>query len=41
VHRDAALAADAGRAPDPIADWYQGGPFCSDEYDGDGYLAEK
>jgi uronate dehydrogenase len=41
AHRDAAVAADAGRAPDRIADWYQGGPFCSDEYDGDGYLAEK
>jgi uronate dehydrogenase len=41
AHRDGALAADAGRPPDPIADWYQGGPFCSDEYDGDGYLAEK
>jgi uronate dehydrogenase len=41
AHSDAALAADAGRAPDLIADWYQGGPFCSDEYDGDGYLAEK
>jgi uronate dehydrogenase len=21
--------------PDPIGDWYQGGPFCSDEFDGD------
>jgi uronate dehydrogenase len=41
AHSDAALAADAGRAPDRIADWYQGGPFCSDEYDGDDYLAEK
>jgi hypothetical protein len=20
-------------AADPIGDWYQGGPFCSDEYD--------
>jgi len=40
-HREAALAADAGRAPDSIADWYQGGPFCSDEYNGDGYKAEK
>jgi uronate dehydrogenase len=41
AHCDAALAADAGRSPDPIADWYQGGPFCSDEYDGDGTLTEK
>jgi uronate dehydrogenase len=39
-HREAALAAEAGRPPDPVADWYQGGPFCSDEYDGDGHLAE-
>jgi uronate dehydrogenase len=41
AHADAALAADSGRPPDRIADWYQGGPFCSDEYDGDGSLAEK
>jgi uronate dehydrogenase len=41
AHSDAALAAEAGRPPDRIADWYQGGPFCSDEYDGDDYLAEK
>ena len=40
-HCEAALAAEAGRPPDPVADWYQGGPFCSDEYDGDGHLAEK
>jgi uronate dehydrogenase len=33
-HRDAALAADARLARDPVADWYQGGPFCSDDYDG-------
>src|SRR6516225_1862688 len=30
-HSAAALAADAKRAPDPFGDWYQGGPFCSDE----------
>jgi uronate dehydrogenase len=30
----AALAAQAGLSADPIADWYQGGPFCSDEFDG-------
>jgi uronate dehydrogenase len=41
AHRDAALAAEARRPPDRVADWYQGGPFCSDEYDGDGTLAEK
>ncbi|HEX2216617.1 MAG TPA: NAD(P)-dependent oxidoreductase [Xanthobacteraceae bacterium] len=34
-HRDAALAAQAQLSPDPIGDWYQGGPFCSDEYDSD------
>src|SRR5262249_48801686 len=39
THRDAALAAQQGLAPDPIGDWYQGGPFCSDEFDGDTNLA--
>jgi uronate dehydrogenase len=34
-HRDAALAAQAEMSSDPIGDWYQGGPFCSDEFDGD------
>src|SRR6202142_2687363 len=29
----AALAAQKALAADPIGDWYQGGPFCSDEYD--------
>ena len=29
----AALAEQEKLTPDPIADWYQGGPFCSDEYD--------
>ena len=33
-HRDAAFAAQAKLAADPIGDWYQGGPFCSDEYSG-------
>jgi uronate dehydrogenase len=33
-HRDAALAAEAGRAPDPVGDFFQGGPFCTDEFDG-------
>ncbi len=31
--RDAALAAQAKLPPDPVGDWYQGGPFCSAEYD--------
>lgn len=34
-HRDAALAAQAKLRPDPVGDWYQGGPFCSDEYEGE------
>jgi uronate dehydrogenase len=33
-HRDAALAAQAKLAADPIGDWYEGGPFCSDEFAG-------
>ena len=28
-----ALKAQTKLSPDPIGDWYQGGPFCSDEYD--------
>jgi uronate dehydrogenase len=31
-HSAQALAADAKLPPDPIGDWYQGGPFCSDEF---------
>jgi uronate dehydrogenase len=31
-HRAAALSADAKLPPDSIGDWYQGGPFCSDEF---------
>jgi uronate dehydrogenase len=27
------LAADAKLPPDPVGGWYQGGPFCSDEFD--------
>jgi uronate dehydrogenase len=34
-HRDAALAADTKLQRDQISEWYQGGPFCSDEYSGD------
>jgi len=29
----AALAAQAKLPADPVGDWYQGGPFCSDEFD--------
>jgi uronate dehydrogenase len=32
-HRDEALAAQAQLAADPVADWFQGGSFCSDGYD--------
>jgi uronate dehydrogenase len=32
--RDEALAAQAKLPTNPIAEWFQGGPFCSDEYDG-------
>ena len=31
-HSAAALAADAKLPPDPVGDWFQGGPFCSDEF---------
>ena len=34
--RDAALAAQSRLPSDPIGDWYQGGTFCSDEYNGEG-----
>jgi uronate dehydrogenase len=32
---DQAMAAQAKLAPDPVGDRYQGGPFCSEEYDAD------
>jgi uronate dehydrogenase len=32
-HRDAALAAQAKLPSDPVGDWYEGGPFCTDEFD--------
>ena len=32
--RAQAMAAQAKLAPDPVGEWYQGGPFCSDEFDG-------
>jgi uronate dehydrogenase len=34
-HVEAAMAAQAKLAPDPIGDFFQGGPFCSAEFDGD------
>jgi uronate dehydrogenase len=33
--RDEALAAQAQLAPDPVGDFFQGGTFCSQEFDGD------
>ena len=38
-HVAAALAAQKALPPDRVADWYQGGPFCSAEFDGDAELA--
>jgi uronate dehydrogenase len=35
----AALAAQKALPADPVGDWYQGGPFCSAEFDGDPNLA--
>jgi uronate dehydrogenase len=32
--RAQAMAAQAKLARDPVGEWYQGGPFCSDEFDG-------
>jgi uronate dehydrogenase len=32
-HRDVALAAQAKLKPDPVGDWYQGGHFCSEEFE--------
>jgi uronate dehydrogenase len=32
-YRETALAAQAKLPPDPVGDWYEGGPFCSDEFD--------
>ena len=29
------MAAQAKLPPDPVGDRYQGGPYCSDEYDAD------
>jgi uronate dehydrogenase len=33
-HVAQALAANAKLPADPIGEWYQGGPYCSDEFDG-------
>lgn len=33
-YRDEALAGAAGRAPDPVTDYFQGDAFCSEEFDG-------
>ena len=33
-YRDEALKADAALPANPIGEWYQGGPFCSDEFEG-------
>ena len=38
-HAAAALAAQKAIPADPVGDWYQGGPFCSAEFDGDAELA--
>ena len=35
THRDAAMAREARRDPDPLADRFMGGPFSSHEFDGD------
>ena len=35
IFRDEAMAAQAKLPADPIGDRFQGGPFCSDEYDAD------
>ena len=34
-YREEALAAQAKIAPDPVGDFFQGGTFCSAEFDGD------
>lgn len=34
-----ALATQLKLPPDPVGDWYQGGPFCSDEYDANSELS--
>jgi len=39
-HREAALAAQAKLAADRVGDWYAGGSYCSDEYDGNDELSQ-
>ena len=34
-HREHAMAEQAKLKPDPVGDFYQGGAFCSIEFDGD------
>jgi uronate dehydrogenase len=34
-HKEAAMAAQAKLAPDPVGDFYQGGTFCAAEYSAD------
>ena len=34
LRRRADLHTQAKLPADPIGDWYQGGPYCSDEFDG-------
>lgn len=34
-HKDAAMAAQAKLAPDAVGDFFQGGPFCTDEFSSD------
>jgi uronate dehydrogenase len=38
-HVAAAMAAQKALPPDPVGDWYQGGTYCSAEFDGDPELA--
>lgn len=40
AHREAAMKAQAALPADRVGDWYQGGTFCSDEYDGPAELAQ-
>jgi len=41
TYRDQALALQATLPPDPVGDWYQGGHFCSLEYDDTRPRAER
>jgi hypothetical protein len=35
------LEAEKGRSVDEVAEYYQGGPFCSQEFDADFALVKK